>query len=474
MRFSKRCAVISLTFALTLGGVGFAAPALADPGTPTAPSWDDVAAARDDVTKSQAQAAAIQTTIQQLSDASDAADVATQQAAEKLQIARQKVTETQQRLDDLHARLEAAKSDDENARKALGSIIAQFARAGGGTGVSAALLSGGNKTDGSDLLYELGTMEKLSSGQAALLDRAKQTSNLVSTLEDQTKAAQAENVSAQKAADDAFKTANDRANAAQAAVDNAQVESATLNAQLAFLQDRSATLESAYAAAQAQAAALKAQAEQAARDRAAAEKAARDAAAAAAATRPPTTTPPVTRPPATGGGNGGGGNSGGGNSGGGNTTPPVTTPPVTTPPVGGGGGAPVGPAAAATSAVNFAYAQLGKWYVFAGEGPDVWDCSGLTMIAYRQAGINIGYHTVGAQYRQMTAVGRLVPRSSGLVPGDLLFYSPGGNTNSQVMYHMAIYVGNNQMIEAPEPGKKVQLVPVRTHNLVQNVGRPAG
>ncbi|WP_030143540.1 NlpC/P60 family protein [Mycetocola saprophilus] len=466
MRFSKRCAVISLTFALTLGGVGFAAPALADPGTPTAPSWEDVAAARDDVAKSQAQAAAIQTTIQQLSDASDAADVATQQAAEKLQVARQKVTETQQRLDDLHARLEAAKSDDENARKALGSIIAQFARAGGGTGVSAALLSGG-KTDGSDLLYELGTMEKLSSGQAALLDRAKQTSNLVTTLEDQTKAAQSENVTAQKEADAAFKTANDRANAAQAAVDNAQVESATLNAQLAFLQDRSASLDSAYAAAQAQAAALKAQAEQAARDRAAAEKAARDAAAAAA--HPPVTTPPVTRPPATGGGH-----TGGGNSGGGNTTPPVTTPPVTTPPAGGGGGAPVGPAAAATSAVNFAYAQLGKWYVFAGEGPDVWDCSGLTMIAYRQAGINIGYHTVGAQYRQMTAVGRLVPRSSGLVPGDLLFYSQGGNTNSQTMYHMSIYVGNNQMIEAPEPGKKVQLVPVRTRNLVPNVGRPAG
>jgi cell wall-associated NlpC family hydrolase len=42
------------------------------------------------------------------------------------------------------------------------------------------------------------------------------------------------------------------------------------------------------------------------------------------------------------------------------------------------------------------------------------------------------------------------------------------------MYHITIYVGGGKMIEAPEPGKRVQLVPVRTHNLVPYVGRPAG
>ncbi|RLP77003.1 hypothetical protein D9V32_05095 [Mycetocola tolaasinivorans] len=468
MGFTKRCATVGLAFALTLGGVGLATPALADPGAPSAPSWADVAAARNDVAQSEAEATRIQGVLQQLSDAADSANIATQQAGEKLQVARQKVDEAQARLDDLASRLAAAKSDDERARHGLGAVIAQFARAGGGSGVSAALLSGAGSGD--DLLYELGTMEKLSGTQAALLDRAKQTSNLVESIEKQAQTAKDEHVTAQKAADAAYTAATERAAVAQKAVDDATVQSATLNAQLAFLQDRSANLDTAYAAAQAEAARLRALAEQ------------------EAATRPPVVAPPVT-PPATGGGNTGGGNSGngntGGNNGGGNNgggnggtvTPPVVKPPVVKPPVtqpGTGGGSPVGPASAAASAVNFAYAQLGKWYVFAGEGPDVWDCSGLTMIAYRQAGINIGYHTVGAQYRQMTAVGRLVPRSNGLVPGDLLFYSPGGNTNSQIMYHMSIYVGNGQMIEAPEPGKKVQLVPVRTRNLVPNVGRPAG
>ena len=113
-------------------------------------------------------------------------------------------------------------------------------------------------------------------------------------------------------------------------------------------------------------------------------------------------------------------------------------------------------------------------YQFAGEGPNVWDCSGLTMIAYRQAGVTIGAHTVGAQYRYLRDRGRLAPVSGGLRPGDLLFYAQGSTTDSQQMYHTTMYIGGGMMVEAPQRGKQVQITPLRTLRLVPYAGRPTG
>jgi cell wall-associated NlpC family hydrolase len=146
------------------------------------------------------------------------------------------------------------------------------------------------------------------------------------------------------------------------------------------------------------------------------------------------------------------------------TPPPDITPPGPTP------GAPVGSAVAI--AIAFAQAQLGKPYVIDGAGPNGWDCSGLTLKAYSAAGVYIGIHGSNSQYNTMASENRLVPLSD-RQPGDLLFYSNGGSTSAS-KYHVAIYIGSNQMIEAPYPGVNVRVAALRYGDLVALVGRPTG
>lgn len=111
--------------------------------------------------------------------------------------------------------------------------------------------------------------------------------------------------------------------------------------------------------------------------------------------------------------------------------------------------------------VAFARGQIGDPYVFAAAGPDSWDCSGITLGAYRSVGIPIGIHSATAQYRTAEQQGDLVPVAAA-EPGDLLFYSDGGGD----IYHVTIYSGDGMMIEAPYPGVDVREVPVRTADLV--------
>ena len=90
--------------------------------------------------------------------------------------------------------------------------------------------------------------------------------------------------------------------------------------------------------------------------------------------------------------------------------------------------------------VAFARAQLGEQYVFAATGPDQWDCSGLTMMAYRQVGVKLP-HNAAMQQRE----GRQVTAPS---PGDLVFWGLSSG-------HVGIYSGNGMMIHAPNPRRKV-------------------
>ena len=116
-----------------------------------------------------------------------------------------------------------------------------------------------------------------------------------------------------------------------------------------------------------------------------------------------------------------------------------------------GGGGPVAaapapaPNAAAQTAVNTALAQLGDAYVWAGAGPDVFDCSGLTQFAYRAAGISLPHSS-----RLQSTLGRPVSRAD-LQPGDLVFfYSP--------VSHVGMYIGNGQLVHAPTSGSVVKVV----------------
>jgi cell wall-associated NlpC family hydrolase len=97
--------------------------------------------------------------------------------------------------------------------------------------------------------------------------------------------------------------------------------------------------------------------------------------------------------------------------------------------------------------LDYAYAQLGDPYVYGAAGPDAFDCSGLTMMAWRQAGVALP-HSSRMQYEQ----GRKVSRSE-LQPGDLVyFYSP--------ISHVAIYIGGGEIIHAPHPGDVVSKDPM--------------
>jgi cell wall-associated NlpC family hydrolase len=100
----------------------------------------------------------------------------------------------------------------------------------------------------------------------------------------------------------------------------------------------------------------------------------------------------------------------------------------------------------AGAAVKFAYAQLGKPYEWAAEGPNSYDCSGLTLAAWRAAGVTLP-HSAEMQYNSLPHVSR-----AALQPGDLVFYSNLG--------HVGIYVGNSQIIHAPTSGDHVRVASV--------------
>ena len=99
------------------------------------------------------------------------------------------------------------------------------------------------------------------------------------------------------------------------------------------------------------------------------------------------------------------------------------------------------PAAANGNAIlEIASQYVGTPYVWGGTTPNGFDCSGFTSYVYRQIGINLPRSS-----SQQGNVGTVVSRANAQ-PGDLI-WSPG---------HIAIYAGNNQMIDAPRPGKTVQ------------------
>jgi peptidoglycan DL-endopeptidase CwlO len=99
-----------------------------------------------------------------------------------------------------------------------------------------------------------------------------------------------------------------------------------------------------------------------------------------------------------------------------------------------------------------AESRLGLPYVWGGDGPDVFDCSGLVQWSLAQAGV-VMPRVAAAQ----AMTGPLVPVSD-LQPGDLLFYHTDPTAPTYIS-HVAIYIGDGLMEQAPEPGLDVEVVP---------------
>jgi cell wall-associated NlpC family hydrolase len=109
------------------------------------------------------------------------------------------------------------------------------------------------------------------------------------------------------------------------------------------------------------------------------------------------------------------------------------------------------------SAVQKVKRYAGKtWYVFSGNTPQGWDCSGLVMWTYQQLGVTLE-HRASKQAR----MGHSVSQKDAL-PGDVVaFYYPGYNS----AYHVGIYLGNGMMIDAPRPGVRTTIEPVNASRL---------
>jgi peptidoglycan DL-endopeptidase CwlO len=190
---------------------------------------------------------------------------------------------------------------------------------------------------------------------------------------------------------------------AEKARQTAQDKNDALESQQAKYQSDEAALEKLQSSVKGELATLVQQAEQ--------ERQAREAAAAAAQYKLPAPTPSA----------GGGASSGGGSG----ATPPPTSGSV-------------------SAVLNYAYAQLGKPYCYAGVGPDCYDCSGLTMMAWAQAGVMMSH----GSYDQMASFPSV--SMDQLQPGDLVFWDG----------HVGIYVGGGQVLHAPHTGTVVQITSI--------------
>ncbi len=129
------------------------------------------------------------------------------------------------------------------------------------------------------------------------------------------------------------------------------------------------------------------------------------------------------------------------------------------------GNTPQADGAKVATALAFASMEVGKPYVLGGAGPDVWDCSGLTMKAYGAAGIKIGLtggveqHSSGTQFRHAPE-DQVFPWAE-RERGDLVFWTNGASGT----YHVAIYLGQDKngidwQIAATKPGSTVKIQPV--------------
>ncbi|WP_294179865.1 C40 family peptidase [uncultured Schumannella sp.] len=268
----------------------------------------------------------------------------------------------------------------------------------------------GSAEDTDEVLSMLASMSRLSETSRALLEQAVFDRNSADSLAAEAELAEEKRGELAEVAAEALAEAEAAVEEAQARVEETRADSERMYAQLASLKNTSADLEQAYQEG------LAWEREQAADP-----------------------TPPV--PPAD------------------DPDPPAEEP---APPA----------SDKVSGAISYARAQLGEPYVWGGAGPSGWDCSGLTMMAYSSVGVSIGGHGSTSQYNYLKSAGKLV-NIADLQAGDLLFYSDGGSTTG-TKYHVALYVGNGKMIEAPYPGQVVREVSIRYGDLVPYAGRPTG
>jgi peptidoglycan DL-endopeptidase CwlO len=416
-----RVGVTALALSLVTGLTGIAAASAAPSGGDHVyPSKQQVHRARHQASQAADDVAGIKAQLVQADLDAQAAAVTAEQAAERYNGARYALQQARRdsRVADRHARI--AEGDATRTRHQYAATVVTSYE----MGPSFSPLTAIQGADG--VTSVINTMSTLQNAQAAMdhtFDSYTASSTLAGVARDQAAAARAKAATLATQA----KSARDQAAAAAATADQASQDIAARKGRLihrlaklqhvsvSLAQQRQAGIERAARLAAQRAAEKKARkeaAQQAAQR--AAEQAAQDANDSLSPSSDPTPGPSGPTEP----------------------SPPSADPPA--------------PASGASRAIAFARSQIGDPYVWGAAGPNAWDCSGLTMGAWRAGGISLPHYSV-AQYAQSTPIS-----SSSLRPGDLVFW--GSSSSPSSIYHVALYVGNGMIIQAPRTGRDVEEV----------------
>jgi cell wall-associated NlpC family hydrolase len=418
-----RVGITALALSLITGLTGVAAASAApSDGAHVYPSRDQVTRARHDAARAADDVAGIKAQLVQADLDAQAAAVKAEQASERYNGARYTLQQARRdaRAAAKHARI--ATGDARKQREAYAATVVTSYEMGPSLSPVAAL-------QGQDAMSGvIDTMATLQNAQEAMdhtYASFTASSTLAGVASDQADAARAKAATLAARA----RTARDQAASAAAAADQLTQQIAArktqLIHQLASLQHVSVRLAEERQAGIEEAAREAAQraAEKKAREEAARKRRQLAAQQAASQQSTPTTSPSPSSDPSPG------------------TSGPADPPPSGNPP---------SPASGVARALAFARAQIGEPYVWGAAGPNAWDCSGLTMGAWRAGGISLPHYSV-AQYSQSTPISR-----SQLRPGDLVFWGSSGSPSS--IYHVALYAGNGMIIQAPRTGRDVEEV----------------
>ena len=399
----------------------FASLAAATPGIAlAAPSDEEIARAREAENAAKMSVAQIEVELASVKSEAEVALQKAMSAAEELNGARYSLEQATQTARQAQADADKAKADYEAGKQEIASIAQTAYRDGGSSldSIAPYLSADGLRT----VETKQATLNSFSASANVKMQKVAALEQVANVMNDAAIQAQAKQAEATAQVETRSAAAQSAANNARNAQAMTAARRDALVAELARKQNTTVELinqREAELEAQRQAAAA-----EAARQAAAAE-AARQQAAAEAARRAREQQNSYTPAPA----------------------PAASYDDDDDTPSWGGGGR--GNSDAAAGAIAWAKSKLGARYVWAGEGPG-YDCSGLVTMAYRSQGIYLT-HWSQAQYSE----GTRVPVSQAQ-PGDLIFWNwDGGNID-----HVAIYLGNNQIIEAPTFGVPVRITSI--------------
>jgi cell wall-associated NlpC family hydrolase len=419
----RRAALVTAAI-LTTALLGSAAHA--DPGTPAVPGQGDIDRAKAAVQDRQSAADQIQAALDAAGTPLHSLQARAGLAAEAYDTAVAQAATAQQAADAAQTHAAAALDAQHQAERLLGAFAAEQYRQGSDMAASLALLHAGSLHD-----FAVGrqVLANHDAAQARAVAEARQTTKDAATARQQAEQTAADQRRTQAQAQSALDAARAAAADAQNQVAGVQAQQDTLLRELAAAQGVELGLERQREAGLAAEAARRAAA---AGDSASAASAASAASSGAATHRGP-------------------------NPSYGSTSAPVSS---TT-------SAPPAPYAegAVRAMLDYIYAQLGKPYVWGGAGPDVFDCSGLAMRGLEAGGWSFP-HPAQWQYLAMHSL-----TYAQLRPGDLVFWAEDA-ADPHTIYHEAVYIGNDRIIQAPHPGGVVEQQSLWVNGTPSFYGRP--